>query len=229
MDSAAEAAARTICPRPAARSRARRCAALLRRREDRLPRHTASAGTQIEEETREGHRTASGRRSRHRLRRRRTRSPRPPQGAQFFATSTPRPASSAAPWSTATRRARPSCAARGGRSRLTQRADAGRPPRDRPGSPSTRPRNRTVQTADIQRRWLTFFGERGHTVVPVGVARERRPDAAVHGGRHGALHPVPHRTSCRRRSRAPRACRSASAPSTSKRSARPPATARSSR
>src|SRR5215204_4245754 len=23
-----------------------------------------------------------------------------------------------------------------------------------------------VQTADIQRRWLTFFGERGHTVVP---------------------------------------------------------------
>src|SRR5690606_32670215 len=24
----------------------------------------------------------------------------------------------------------------------------------------------TVQTADIHRRWLTFFGERGHTVVP---------------------------------------------------------------
>ncbi len=23
-----------------------------------------------------------------------------------------------------------------------------------------------MQTADIQRRWLTFFGERGHTVVP---------------------------------------------------------------
>ena len=23
-----------------------------------------------------------------------------------------------------------------------------------------------MQTAEIQRRWLTFFGERGHTVVP---------------------------------------------------------------
>ena len=23
-----------------------------------------------------------------------------------------------------------------------------------------------MQTADIQRRWLTYFGERGHTVVP---------------------------------------------------------------
>ena len=63
----------------------------------------------------------------------------------------------------------------------------------------------------------------------VGVARQRRPDAAVHGGRHGAVHPVSDRRRSRAASRASPTCRSASEPTTSKRSERPRATAPSSR
>ena len=61
------------------------------------------------------------------------------------------------------------------------------------------------------------------------LAGHRRPDAAVHGRRHGAVHPVPERRRARAVPARRRACRSASARTTSKRSARPPATARSSR
>ena len=50
-----------------------------------------------------------------------------------------------------------------------------------------------MQTAEIRRRFLEHFAQRGHTVVPSASLISPGPDAAVHRGRHGAVHPVPHR------------------------------------
>ena len=44
-----------------------------------------------------------------------------------------------------------------------------------------------METAEIKRRWLAFFGERGHTVVPERLAAARRPQPAVRQRRHGAV------------------------------------------
>ena len=86
-----------------------------------------------------------------------------------------------------------------------------------------------MESAEIRRRFLRFFEERGHTVVPSALAARRRPDAAVRQRRHGAVQAVLPRAGDPRRTRARPACRSACAPPTSRRSARPPGTARSSR
>ena len=44
-----------------------------------------------------------------------------------------------------------------------------------------------METAEIKRRWLQFFGERGHTVVPSASLLARRPQPAVRQRRHGAV------------------------------------------
>ena len=54
-----------------------------------------------------------------------------------------------------------------------------------------------MKTAEIRRRWLDFFGERGHTIVPSASLVSDDPDAAVHRRRHGAVHPVPDRAGAR--------------------------------
>ena len=87
----------------------------------------------------------------------------------------------------------------------------------------------SMETAEIRRRFLSFFESKGHTVVPSVTAGLRRPQPAVRQRRHGAVQALLPRASRRRRGTARPACRSASAPVTSRRSARPPGTARSSR
>src|SRR5690606_8348071 len=62
------------------------------------------------------------------------------------------------------------------RTRRTRSTTSPSAPRPEPPPPSGRRPARhvpmghlygePVQTAEIQRRWLTFFGDRGHTVVP---------------------------------------------------------------
>ncbi len=79
-----------------------------------------------------------------------------------------------------------------------------------------------MQTAEIQRRLADLLRRARPHRRAVRVARHRRPRPAVHGRRHGAVHPVPHRRGARALSARRRACRSASAPTTSRRSARRP-------
>ena len=44
-----------------------------------------------------------------------------------------------------------------------------------------------MDSAEIRRRWLTFFERSGHTVGAVGVADRRRPEPAARQRRHGAV------------------------------------------
>ena len=85
-----------------------------------------------------------------------------------------------------------------------------------------------MESAEMARRYLSFFEERGHTVVP-SAAHRRRPDAAAGQRGHGPLQAVLPRRAQAALPSGPPACRSACARRTSKRSARPPGTARSSR
>ena len=60
-----------------------------------------------------------------------------------------------------------------------------------------------METAEIRSRWLRFFEERGHAVVPSASLLARRPQPAVRQRRHGAVQAVLPRPGARRR--APRA------------------------
>ena len=118
------------------------------------------------------------------------------------------------------------------------------PPRT-PPSPPTDPRRRSPSAGrgvvacprgthtyedrrDLSALSRLLREERAHDRA-LRIARHRRPGAAVHGGRHGAVHPVPERRCPGAVLDAPPTTRSASARTTSKRSARPLVTARSSR
>ena len=109
-------------------------------------------------------------------------------------------------------------AGRGIRSRATHAERSRSTPTDsdaRHATDSRRPRRRLtdrrcpaeeslrrMKTAEIAQRFLDYFEKNGHTHRAVRVARHRRPGTAVHGGGHGAVHPV----SERRRSRALSPC-----------------------
>ena len=79
-----------------------------------------------------------------------------------------------------------------------------------------------METAEIRRRWLAFFEKNGHTIVPSASLVPDDPTLLFVNA--GMVPFIPYflgqETAAVRR--APRACRSASAPSTSRRSARPP-------
>ena len=47
-----------------------------------------------------------------------------------------------------------------------------------------------METAEIRRRWLRFFADRDHTVVPSASPAARRPEPAVRQRRHGAVQAV---------------------------------------
>nr|QMS48191.1 alanyl-tRNA synthetase [uncultured bacterium] len=76
-----------------------------------------------------------------------------------------------------------------------------------------------MHTADIRDRWLNYFGDRGHTVVPSASLVSDDPTVMF----------TISRESSPRRSRAPRACRSASGLTTSRKWDVPHGTAPSSR
>ena len=54
-----------------------------------------------------------------------------------------------------------------------------------------------MHTADIRHRWLDLLRRPRSHRRALGLARQRRPDAALHGRRHGAVRPVPHRPRAR--------------------------------
>ena len=104
--------------------------------------------------------------------------------------------------------------------------------RRRPSGVGPRKRRRTeypMETAEIRRRFLSFFESKGHTIVPSVTAGVRRPQPAVRQRRHGAVQALLPRPADAPVGPRHVACRSASAPVTSRRSARPRGTARSSR
>ena len=91
-----------------------------------------------------------------------------------------------------------------------------------------------MKAADIRTKFLQFFAERGHTIVPSSsLVPAQRPDAAVRQLRHGPVQGrVPRRsTSGRTPARRPRsaACAPAASTTTSRTSATPRAITRSSR
>ena len=127
-----------------------------------------------------------------------TRSPRRPRASSSSTTSTRRPESSATRSSRATR---PRGRAASSRRRSPRRSPTAAAPGPAPtpaggrrfAASRIRPPGTPVQTADIHRRWLDLLRRpRAHRRA-LRFARERRPDPAVHGRRHGAVHPVPDR------------------------------------
>ena len=86
-----------------------------------------------------------------------------------------------------------------------------------------------MKTAEIRRRFLDFFANRGHEVVPSAPLLYNDPTLLFVNA--GMVPFKPYFTGAETAAVRPRrpACRSASAPSTSTRSARPPGTTRSSR
>ena len=105
-----------------------------------------------------------------------------------------------------------------------------RPPREPPTRTGPPTEERTLmETAEIKRRWLAFFGERGHTVVPSASLLLDDPNLLFVNAGMVPFKPYFLGQETPPWNRAPPACRSACAPSTSRRSARPPGTARSSR
>ena len=96
------------------------------------------------------------------------------------------------------------------------------------------PRIAPLPAAEIRRRFVEFFAERGHTHVPSREPRPgRRPDPALHEQRHGPVQGGLHRGREAVATRAPSttsaACASPASTTTSRRSAGRPATTRSSR
>ena len=89
------------------------------------------------------------------------------------------------------------------------------------------PRIRSLPAAEIRRRFVEFFAERGHTVVPSAEPRPgRRPDAPVHELRDGPVQGRPDRGARSAATRAPSttsaACGSPASTTTSRRSGRTP-------
>ena len=66
-----------------------------------------------------------------------------------------------------------------------------------------------MESAEIARRFLAYFEQQGHTIVPFGLPGSRRSHGALRHRGHAAVQAVPARPADARRTSGPRTCRSA--------------------